>query len=296
MDGNNTGQVVVAGAAGDLGGRIVRALAAKGVSVRALVRRPVAELMSDHVEQIVVDFSDHAALVRAASSSVCVVSALNGTAPVILGIQGLLLDAAVEAGVPRFIPSDFCLDYRATRPGDNRNMDLRRAFAERCDAAPIRITSILNGPFAELLQGEAPIVLHRPRRVLYWGDADQLFDFTTKDDVAAFTADAALDADAPRYLSIVGDEISPQGLVTLLSRMDARPWKLLRAGGIGRLSGIIAITRALTPKSEAPFPAWQGMQYMRDMSTGRGKLRQRDNARYGKADWTRAADILAQSL
>ena len=297
MDGEqNRPVVVVAGASGDLGARIVRSLAAKGVLVRALVRRRTGEMPPTDVEHVTVDLNDSVALTRAVTGAVSVVSALNGIAPVILGAQGRLLDAAVAARVPRFIPSDFCLDYLATRPGDNRNMDLRREFASRLDAAPIRATSILNGPFADLLAGQAPIVLHRVRRVLYWGDADQMFDFTTKEDVAAFTADAALDVEAPRFLRISGDQISPRGLVELLTDMQGRRWKLLRAGGIGRLSAIIAAARTLTPTTNAPFPAWQGMQYLRDMSTGRAKLHGLDNVRYGKSDWTSAAAVLAPTL
>lgn len=297
MDGKQTRPVVVvAGASGDLGTRITEALLAQDVVVRALVRRPTDKLARGNLEQVTVDFGDGVALTRAVTGAVCVVSALNGTAPVILDTQGRLLDAAVAASVPRFIPSDFCLDYLATRPGDNRNMDLRRRFAVRLDAAPIRATSILNGPFADLLEGQAPIVLHRFRRVLFWGDADQAFDFTAKDDVAGFTADAALDPDAPRHLRISGDQISPRGLAELLTGMEGRPWRLLRAGGIGRLSAVIAIARALTPETDAPFPAWQGMQYLRDMSTGRGKLHGLDNARYGKADWTGAAAVLAPTI
>jgi nucleoside-diphosphate-sugar epimerase len=288
--------VVVAGATGDLGARIVKALSAKSTPVRALVRRPADDFARDNVQRIPVDFENGAALADAVAGAACVVSALNGTAPVILDAQGKLLDAAVAAGVPRFIPSDFCLDYLATRPGDNRNMDLRRRFAARLDAAPIRATSIFNGPFADLLEGQAPIVLHRFRRVLFWGDADQVFDFTAKDDVAAYTADAALDHAAPRHLRISGDQISPRGLAELLTGLEGRRWRLLRAGGIGRLSAIIAIARKLTPKTEAPFPAWQGMQYLRDMSTGRGKLHGLDNVRYGKADWTGAAAVLAPTI
>ncbi len=47
-----------------------------------------------------------------------------------LGMQGKVLDAAVAAGVPRFIPSDYSLDFTKTRPGENRNLDLRRRFRE----------------------------------------------------------------------------------------------------------------------------------------------------------------------
>jgi nucleoside-diphosphate-sugar epimerase len=296
---DGTGRVVaLAGATGDLGGRILSALAGRGATVRTLVRveKPGARqdaLRAAGGTPVPVDFEDISALKQALAGAECVVSVLNGLEPTIMGVQGRLLDAAVAASVPRFIPSDFSLDFTRTRPGDNRNMDLRRAFMARLDGAPLRATSILNGAFADLLTGQAPIVLHKLRRILYWGDADQAYDFTTKDDVADYTADAALDRDAPRFLRIAGDTLSPRELAALMTRLDGPPWKLLRAGGIGRLGALIGIVRGLSPKSDAPFPAWQGMQYLRDMSSGRGKLFPLDNDRYGKSDWTPAEPVLA---
>jgi uncharacterized protein YbjT (DUF2867 family) len=293
--------IALAGATGDLGGRVLAALVRRGVNVRAPVRSgtPVAALDAVRAHggtPIPVDFADPAALADALAGAECVVSVLNGLEPVILDLQGRLLDAAVGAGVPRFIPSDFSLDFTGTRPGDNRNMDLRRRFMARVDAAPIRATSILNGAFADLLTGEAPIVLPRVRRILYWGDADQPFDFTTKNDVADYTADVALDGAAPRWLRIAGDVLSSRELAVLMTRLDGRRWKPLRAGGLGRLSALIRIARAVSPTSDAPFPAWQGMQYVRDMASGRGKLSPLDNDRYGKTDWTRADAVLAATI
>jgi len=293
--------IALAGATGDLGGRVLSALVRRGVAVRALVRSGTPAAAQDAVRArggtpVPVDFADSAALSDALAGAECVVSVLNGLDPVILDLQARLLDAAVTAGVPRFIPSDFSLDFTKTRPGDNRNMDLRRRFMARIDAAPIRATSILNGAFADLLTGEAPIVLPRFRRILYWGDADQPLDFTTKDDVADYTADVALDANAPRFLRIAGDVASPRALAMLMTRLEGRGWKPFRAGGLGRLSTLIRIARALSAQTDAPFPAWQGMQYVRDMSSGRGKLFPLDNARYGKTDWTRAEAVLAPTV
>ncbi|MCP1274408.1 NmrA family NAD(P)-binding protein [Gluconobacter albidus] len=284
-----------------MGGRVLSALVQRGVTVRALVRANTSATSRDAVcalggTAVPVDFADADKLASALSGVECVVSVLNGLAPVMLDTQGRLLEAAVAASVPRFIPSDFSLDFTRTRPGDNRNMDLRRRFMARIDAAPIRATSILNGAFADLLTGAAPIVLHRLRRILYWGDPDQLLDFTTKNDVADYTADAALDVEAPRFLRIAGDEVSPRDLAAIMTRLDERPWKLLHAGGLGHLSAVIRIVRTLTPTSDAPFPAWQGMQYVRDMSSGRGKLLALNNARYGKAEWTRARAVLTPTI
>ena len=293
--------IILAGGTGDLGGRIAAALGRRGARVRALVRIGTAEqklaaLRAAGATPVPVDFDDPAALASACAGAACVVSALNGLAPTIIGTQGRLLDASVAAGVARFMPSDFSLDFTRTRAGDNRNMDLRRTFAERLDATPIRTTSILNGAFADLLAGQAPIVLHGPRRILYWGDADQPLDFTTKDDVADYAAAAALDQEAPRWLRIAGDSVSPRDLAALMTELSGRRYRLLRAGGIGLLGVLIAVARTLTPRSDAPFPAWQGMQYLRDMASGRGQLIGLDNDRYARTGWTRARAVLARAL
>lgn len=290
--------VVVAGATGDLGARIVRALARRGATVRGLHRRgmpeaKIAQLRAAGAVPVAVDFADPAALELACSGADCVVSALNGLEPTMIDLQSRLLDAAVAAGVPRFMPSDFSLDFTKTRPGDNRNMDLRRAFMARLDAAPIKASSVLNGMFAELLTGQAPIIMHSRHWVMHWGDGDQLLDFTTKDDVAEFAADVALDDAAPRISRIAGASVSMRQLADIQSKLSGERYKTFRPGGLGLFSLIITLVRALSPKTDDEFPAWQGMQYMRDMLSGRGKLTPLDNARYGKTDWTPLETVLA---
>jgi hypothetical protein len=49
----------------------------------------------------------------------------------------------------------------------------------------------------------------------------------------------------------------------------------------------------VTPASDAVFPAWQGMQYLRDMASGRGRLLPLDNDRYGQMPWIGARTTLA---
>ena len=216
--------IVLAGGTGDLGGRIATALGRRQVAFRALVRPGSSAVLRAGLEArgatvLEVDYDDAVALKSACTGSSCVVSALNGLQPVMIGLQGKLLDAAVASGVPRFIPSDYSLDFTKTRAGDNRNLDVRRMFMARIDSAPIRATSILNGAFADLLTGQAPIVLHKRRKVLYWGDADQQLDFTTKDDVADYVAEVALDDGAPRFLRIAGAVVSPRQLAAIMTEL-----------------------------------------------------------------------------
>jgi hypothetical protein len=220
------------------------------------------------------------------------VSALNGLGEAIVGRQSRLLEAAVLARVPRFIPSDFSADFTKTQPGQNRNFELRREFMAIADRAPIAITSIFNGAFMDMLGAEMPLIQPRIRRVLYWQSADQLLDFTTKEDVAAYTAAAAFDPAAPRILRVAGDSLSARELAAIMSVVSDKHYRVQWVGTVGTLGVMIRLTKLVAPQSEATFPAWQGMQYMRDQFSGRAKLSPLDNARYPDIRWTSASNYL----
>ncbi|MCZ2817936.1 NmrA family NAD(P)-binding protein [Modestobacter sp. VKM Ac-2984] len=290
--------VLLAGASGDLGARTIRALVARGADVRALTRtgagpEKTARLAGLGATVVEADHDDPADLRRASEGADVVVSTLNGLREVVVGLQTRLLEAAVAAGVPRFIPSDFSADYRRVAPGSNRNFELRRDFARVLDRAPIRATSVLNGAFTDLLTGQAPIVLSGRDRVLYWGDADQPLDFTTKDDTAAFTADAALDDAAPRYLEVAGDTVTARQLAATMSELTGRRFRPTWAGTPGLIAGMAKVGRAVSRDDEAPFPVWQGMQYLHSMFSGDAELGPLDNDRYGPRNWTTAREVLA---
>ncbi len=232
--------IVLAGAAADLGTRIAKALVARGAAVRALVRVEVSAGDRDRLTgmgAIVAPaaVSDIGSVAAACAGAACVVSALNGLHDVIVDRQGVLLDGAVKAGVPRFISSDYSADFTKTRPGDNRNFDLRREFMARADRAPIKVTSILSGAFMDMLGAEMPIVQPRIHRVLYWGDVNQPLDFTTKNDVAAYVAAAALDDTAPRILRIAGDTLSARDIAADDGEGDRQALSHI-AGGRRRLA------------------------------------------------------------
>jgi NmrA-like family len=200
----NDGIIVVAGATGNLGGRIVRALVERGASVKALVRHGTAQdklerLQGFGVTIASVDWTSASQLTPACSGASCVVSALQGLQEVIVETQTVLLEGAIQAGVPRFIPSDYSIDFTKFPPGENRNLDLRRDFHKRLDKTSISATTIFSGAFADMLTGQMPLILFKLKRVLYWGDADQRMGFTTMDDTASFTASAALDPSTPRF-------------------------------------------------------------------------------------------------
>ena len=295
----DTRTIALAGATGDLGGRIVKALVKRGAIVRALIRTDIsakaqARIKALGAEPVPADPTNLDAMTRALTGADCVVSALNGVGDTILGRQGILLDAAVKAGVPRFIPSDYSEDFTKTTPGRNRNLDLRRTFMARVDASGVRATTVLNGAFMDMLGAEMPVIQPRIHRVIYWRSADQALDFTTKDDTAEYVAAVALDDEAPRILRIAGDTVTTRDIARIMTDLSGHPWRPLYVGGIGALSAMIAVTKLIAPQPGNPFPAWQGMQYMRDMFSGEGKLHSLDNARYGKTGWTSVRDVLSK--
>jgi nucleoside-diphosphate-sugar epimerase len=290
--------IVVAGATGNLGGRIARALLERGASVRALVRQGAAQDKLARLQELgvtiaSVDLSDVSEVTPACSGASCVVSSLAGLRDVIVEAQTVLLDAANKAGVPRFIPSDFSIDFTKFPPGENRNLDLRRDFHQRLDTTSIRATTIFNGAFAEMLTGQMPLILFQWKRVLYWGNADQRMDFTTIDDTAAFTASAALDPSTPRFLRIAGDQLSARELAAVASEVTGKKFRLFRAGGLGMLGTLIKVVRTVAPGAKELYPAWQGMQYMHNMFDGRAKLEPLDNDRYPGIHWTTAREVLS---
>ncbi len=234
----NDTTILLAGATGNLGGRIAKALREQGADVRALVRHGTSQdrlkrLQESGIEVSAVDLLSASEVAPACTGISCVVSALQGMQGVIGEAQTVLLEAAIKAGVPRFIPSDYSIDFTRFPAGQNRNLDLRREFHKRLEATRIAATTIFNGAFAELLTGPMPLILFPLKRVLYWGNPDQRMDFTTMDDTAAFTARAALDPSTPRFLRIAGDQLSARELTVLVSEVTGERFKMFRAGSLG---------------------------------------------------------------
>ncbi len=290
--------IVVAGGTGNLGSQICTALVALGAEVRVLVRFTTEDKKADAlkamgVHVVKVDFSATDDLAAACKGASCVVSALAGLEDVILGTQKRLLEGAIAAGVPRFIPSDYSIDYTKFDDGENRNLDIRRKFYNYISTVPIKPTSIFNGAFMDMLTDEIPMILFNKKWVLYWGNADHKMGFTTVEDTAQFTAYAALDDTCPRDLHVYGDQISPREISTTLAKITGQPFKMIRTGGLFLLSSIIKITKFFSPAKEQLYPAWQGMQYMRNMIDKRSVIVTLDNSRYGGIQWTSVQDLLA---
>ncbi len=290
--------ILVAGATGDLGGRIAHALIRRGAYVRAVVRPTADEakveaLTAAGVQVMKVDMTSVDELAKACEGVDCVVSALAGLHDAIVEGQTVLLDAAVKAGVPRFIPSDYSSDFTQLPEGENRNFDLRKEFHKTLDAAPIAATSVMIGAFSDILAYGTPFYNTQEKSVAYWGDnPDWKVDFTTKDNTADYTAAAAIDDSTPKILRIAGFRLSPNELVQLGSEAEGEPFILKPMGSLEGLSAHNKQARAADPAGEDQlYPAWQGSQYMHSMfSVQNNPL---DNGRHPDVAWTGAKEVIS---
>jgi uncharacterized protein YbjT (DUF2867 family) len=294
-----TTKILVAGATGDLGKRIVKALIAEKAAVVALGRKGTAEekiqeLRSLGAEVAVADMTSAAEVAQACEGASCVVSVLAGLHDVIVETQSVLLEGSIAAGVPRFIPSDFSTDFTKLPVGENRNFDLRREFHRRLDAAPIAATAIFNGAFGEVLAYNIPLLDFKKKVVGYWENPDWKIDFTTMDNAAAYTAAAALDPAAPTALRIASFQLSARDLVKFTQETLHTPFDLVRLGSLDDLGAYNKRERAAHPEGENElYASWQQSQYMHSMFSTQHKAL--DNARYPGIKWTTLEDLMLRT-
>lgn len=298
--------VAIAGATGQLGEATALALRKRDVATKALVRpgtaaERTAKLREAGVVVVEVDLGDVAAVTRELAGVTCVVSTLQGLRDVLHDVQGGLLDAAVAAGVRRFIPSDFSLDFTKTAPGGNRNSDVRREFHARLDAAAaagssssIECTSIMCGGFMDMMGGPNGPINDSWHRVIHLGSADQLVDITTVHDIAAFTAAVAVDPrPTPRKLCVAGDVISAKGMAEVATRVRGATYSTLSIASVGFMRWVISFLRLFGGENNI-FPVWQMLQYMADSFSGEAKIDSLDNDRYPDIKYTTLEEFLRQ--
>jgi nucleoside-diphosphate-sugar epimerase len=292
--------VLLVGASGRLGGLIARALLDKpDVTLRCLVRPGSQDKLKDMAgaEIVLGDVGprSESGLEQACAGAYSVVSALQGGPEVIIEGQGRLLGAAVAMGVRRFIPSDFSFDYFKLGAGQNINSDVRRAFARLAQekkGKSLEVVHVLNGCFLDknVLFGFLGLFDLPAGVARQWGDGQAPMNFTTYEDTARFTAEAAVDAAAlPTKFGVAGDTLSFAELVRLYEATTGKPLRIETAGSLSDLDAEIVRRRTAEPNN---FYAFLPLMYVRGMVSGQGALDALQNARYPHIKPTTVAEFL----
>jgi hypothetical protein len=123
-----------------------------------------------------------------------------GPPALMLAGQQILIDACIAAHVPRYIASDWSLDFRRLDPGALPAKDPMKHIAAYLEERKAQIAGVhvLNGCFLE-----APwrsVWDARARGFVVWGSGEEMWELTSYGNAAEFTARVALDGEASGYL------------------------------------------------------------------------------------------------
>lgn len=139
-----------------------------------------------------------------ASASVCICAYLGDDTLMIDG-QKTLIDACIAEGVPRYIASDWSLDFRGLEFGDHPSKDpmkyVQEYLEEKEGERKIKGVHVLNGAFMQVVWASFLGYVDTEKGMFrYFGTGDELLEMTTYEDAAAFTAEVAVDPNANGFL------------------------------------------------------------------------------------------------
>lgn len=284
--------VLVAGANGNLGRRIVRAMHQRGLNVRSGVRNPdgAPDSLRALGEVVRADLDDPPSLRTACDDARVVVSAVQGGPEVIVDGQTRLLAAARDAGAERFVPSDYSFDLFALDPGENWNADTRRTFDEHLMAGGHDYTILFNGMFMEAIASPFMRMVDPAAGTLsFWGDGDTPLDLTAMDDTAAYLAEIVCDpATLNRVVQIVGETLTMTGIAQAFQEATGRSLSLHSKGSVEQ--GYLELER-LKAETGDPMRVLP-LMYQLPMVSGRARLKDVENHRYPNIHPRRLAEVL----
>lgn len=189
-----------------------------------------------------------------------------------------LLQAAKNAGVSRFMPSDFSYDYTKLQLGEHYLSDQRIKVSQAVKESGLDYTSIMNGAFMETFFSPFFGVFDfEAGTAEYWGDGNTKFDLTTTDDTAKYTAEAVVD---PRAINtafqIAGDVVTMKEAIAVYEEVKGRKLTVRSKGSLIDLKNWIEETKIKDPNPWAVIPA----MYQLAMASGKTKLHNIVNDRY----------------
>ncbi|KAK3695804.1 hypothetical protein B0T22DRAFT_418648 [Podospora appendiculata] len=174
-------KVALAGATGNLGPAILAALVKAGFAVTVLTRQASPANLPPSVTAVQVDYDSLDSLVSALTGQDAVISTIAGAA---LSKQLLLIDAAVQAGVKRFLPSEFgsnTLNAKtAALPITRDKVTVQAALAAQAAANPaFSYTLVINGPFLDWCAAVGLTVDVKKKHIVLYDGGERKYSATT---------------------------------------------------------------------------------------------------------------------
>jgi uncharacterized protein YbjT (DUF2867 family) len=220
-------KILIVGATGYLGSHLVAACRKAGNETHALVRSKtqsdeakMAPLRQNDAVVHTGELEDYQSLLAACQDVDAVISAAGGDA---IGLQGELIRAAKDAGIGRFMPSDFGVDPKVVGPGACVLVDGKAAVQQAVKDAGIEYTFLNANCFMSFwAAGLGQLgLMSPPEEVSYFGNGDVPVCFTNVPDVAAVALRVLTDPRAANQeVSILVNPTTQEALIQEWERIS----------------------------------------------------------------------------
>ncbi|RSL43547.1 hypothetical protein BHE90_017187 [Fusarium euwallaceae] len=209
-----------------------------------------------------------------------VVCAYLGADDLMVDGQKKLIDACEEAGVPRYVASDWALDYTKLSLGELFPKDPMihvKAYLETKKAVKgvhVLIGGFMDPIFSPLFQVWDP----EAKTLRYWGEGDEPWEATSYDNAAEFTAAVIADTSAIGIKKYLGDRKSIKEIAATFQEVYGIQPKLERLGSLDGLKTQMNALRAKNPSDVFSYMFLFFMYYWLNGQTFVGPAT--DNERY----------------
>ncbi|CZR58047.1 related to 2`-hydroxyisoflavone reductase [Phialocephala subalpina] len=200
--------VAIAGATGTLGPHVLKALVNAGFQVTVLTRSKKPGASDANAKVLEVDFASVESLTTALKDIDAVVSTVGGTA---IDGQTILIDAAIAAGVKRFIPSEYGTVTTSpkleTYPLYSSMTKIRKYLQEKASAGKLTWTVLACGCFLEFLFGTPTLLDFANHKVNLYDEGDNRMSSTSMVNIGKAIAAILKNPDATKDKVVYTSEV-----------------------------------------------------------------------------------------
>lgn len=225
--------VGIAGITGKFAGLVLtNLLKHPDVNIRGFCRNPSklpeATRSSSRVQITQGESTDRDALNSFVKGTDVVICAYLGDNDLMVEGQKLLIDACEEQGVPRYIASDYSLDFTKLEYGQHPGKDPMKTVKEYVDSkTTVKGVHVLIGCFMETFWSTF-LQMWNPeeKSFTYWGSGEEVWESTTYGTAAEYVAAVAMDPKAVGLQQCKNDQVHcysfPQSIINFLTVLGDR--------------------------------------------------------------------------
>ena len=224
-------KVALIGATGNIGAPILKALLDANFEVTILSREgsTSTDSLPSHAGQkiVKVNFNDVDSITKALSGTEGVVSNVASHA---LLSQKTIIDAALNAGVKRFLPSDFGSDLSAKAnavPFNQPKIEIHQYLEEKAKSHPeFTYTFVTNGPFFDWCLKMGLFGDFKKHEMTLWDGGETKFSTTTLASVGKTVVGVFknLKATKNRDIRVADTTVSLNDIIAIAKDIDGKEW------------------------------------------------------------------------